>query len=256
MNPAEELHLRHQLDSCLSIYIALKDYLREHNFTHVFAYGQYGINLAACLAAEHSSLRWNLLQHLPHNGVDRQRLFVQQQATTRSRYRNINSEWWDYRDNTFTATDLAESVGDVLARMSSRNPLVYSPTKSASSDVLNELNISVNQKVIVAFTSNLDEQSLKTNDLVIPPSVPRHKPQSNTIRRNLNGWRNSKISQLSIPIGLSSSAFTRGRIQTHVKRRAPNIWKVLRSSFQIIPKTCESCGPRYYLELRPSRSRR
>ena len=177
LNPAEELHLRHQLDSCLSIYIALKHYLREHNFTHVFAYGQYGINLAACLAAEHSNLRWNLLQHIPHNGVDRQRLFVQQQATTRSRYRNINSEWWDYRDNTFTANDLAESVGDVLARMSSRNPLVYSPTKSASSDVLNELNISANQKVIVAFTSSLDEQIAQDQlDQVIPPSVPRHKP--------------------------------------------------------------------------------
>ena len=91
----------------------------------------------------------------PHNGVDRQRLFVQQQAATRSRYRNINQNG-DYRDTAFIANDLVESVG-MSSRASSRNPCLFS-TKSASSDVLNELNISVNQKVIVAFTSSLDEQ--------------------------------------------------------------------------------------------------
>ena len=85
---------------------------------------------------------------------------------------------WDYRDNTFTANDLAESVGDVLARMSSRNPpCLFSHEICASSDVLNELNISANQKVIVAFTSSLDEQIAQDQlDQVIPPSVPRHKP--------------------------------------------------------------------------------
>ena len=158
LNEEQHLHWRIQLESCLLTYIGMRALIEKHGITHVVTYGQYAINLSASLAARESGIYWRTLQHVGHRGIDRRRFFVQPECTTRQRFKLLNDSWPLWTDIPATPDEIDEGISDILTRMGGNNTIVYSPNKSQTTDLRTELAIPEKNKVVVAFTSSLDEK--------------------------------------------------------------------------------------------------
>ena len=73
-------------------------------------------------------------------------------------YRNRLEEWPQWRDLCLPPDVVKDVADDAMFRMVGGSIMVYSPTRSGATDtVFKRLNLSPDRKILVAFTSSLDE---------------------------------------------------------------------------------------------------
>lgn len=139
------------------IYRSIRKIFEEYNFDSVITYNQYVQNMAAVLAARAVGKDGRIIYQISHQNVDRQWLCIEPYESRETWYRYLEA-WPQWRDAPWQP-DFIKRVGDdVLTRFAAQGSHIYSPTRTLDTDIRNKLSITDGSKIVVVFTSSLDEQ--------------------------------------------------------------------------------------------------
>lgn len=118
----------------------------------------YSLLLAARLAAGKRGIPSIHMGFTGHNGNDRRRVFFMKLPGYGEDQRKM-SEWDRWRDLCLTPEMAKEPMDDILGRLGALSTRVYSPKKTFTQiDLHGQLGLSKRKKLLVAFTSSLDER--------------------------------------------------------------------------------------------------
>ena len=157
-DPAVRSLLLKYLRGSLLSYLAMQRLTRMISVTRVLHYNQYAILIAAALAARHAGIPTTNMSHATIRAIDRRRLLFMTQALSIATFRQLLSEWPFWRDVALPARIVSEVADDLIYRMSSNSVFIYSPVRTGSvDDLFARLNLDPHRRVLVAFTSSLDE---------------------------------------------------------------------------------------------------
>jgi hypothetical protein len=156
LEPEHYQYLRQYLKTVLATYIAMRAYLDRNRFTDVLLYGQYAANTAVICAARKNRVNWRLICYINHLGVDHRRIYIMPEQSHLWTTHMIE-QWQTYRDMSLGDGEAEEIGDDVLVRFGSSSFNIYSPPKTCDADVFAALGLDRARRLIVAFTSSLDE---------------------------------------------------------------------------------------------------
>lgn len=128
----------------------------DHGITDILFYGQYGLNMAILAMAKRQGISVRNVINVSHQGVDRRFLQIQPYE-----YREFIFDIFDlWRVNQHKPLSFAEinEIGDdIIARLRAQSAHTYSPVKTVGGDIRSRLGIPKGERLIVAYTSSLDE---------------------------------------------------------------------------------------------------
>lgn len=157
-DPAIRSLLLKYLKGSLLSYLAMQRLLRLTGIARVIYFNQYAILMGAALAARQAGIATTNLSHATIRAVDRRRFLFMTQALSIATFRQLLREWSSWRDLALPASGIKEIGDDCVYRMSSNSMLIYSPVRTGTADDLfARLKLDPDRRVLVAFTSSLDE---------------------------------------------------------------------------------------------------
>ena len=157
-DPAVRSLMVKYLRGSLLSYLAVQRLTRVIGITRLIYFNQYAILMAAALAARHAGVPTTNLSHATIRAVDRRRLVFMTQALSIATFRQLLREWPNWRDLALPPQVIGEVGDDLIYRMSSNSMLIYSPVRTGTADDLfARLKLAPARRVLVAFTSSLDE---------------------------------------------------------------------------------------------------
>lgn len=177
--------LREYLRTTIVTHLAVKAMLVRDGYTDLVILGQYAMLSAAVLAARRLGLNWRVATFPAHRGNDRRRLVVSGLPMRENWYRCIDL-WPLWRDVPLTADEVEEIWADMLVRFGARGSHSYSPAKTTRSGVLESLNLPGDRRLVVAFTSSLDER--QANDVMDEVWGIRHPPRDDLAFASQMEW--------------------------------------------------------------------
>ncbi|HET6280469.1 MAG TPA: hypothetical protein VFH73_05870 [Polyangia bacterium] len=140
----------------LSYMVATQLY-RTLNVGALVTYQDYGILLGARLAAERHGIPAYTTHAAWHRSVDRRNMVIVPEIEFRSVYQ-AGQRWPEWRDLALGRDDVIEVADDLLTKFGAVAGHVYSPPKTYDAqDLRAKLNLSADKKLVVAYTSSLDE---------------------------------------------------------------------------------------------------
>ncbi|HZR76031.1 hypothetical protein [Bradyrhizobium sp.] len=157
-DPAVRSLLLKYLKGSLFSYLAMQRLVRLTGIARVIYFNQYAILMGAALAARQAGIATTNLSHATIRAVDRRRLLFMTQPLSIATFRQLLKEWPDWRSLALSREIVKEVCDDLIYRMSSNSMLIYSPVRSGTAnDLFDRLELDPNRRVLVAFTSSLDE---------------------------------------------------------------------------------------------------
>jgi hypothetical protein len=157
-DPAVRSLLLKYLKGSLLSYLAMQRLTRMIGITRVIYFNQYAMLMAAALAARQAGVPTSNLSHATIRAVDRRRLLFMTQALSIATFRQLLSEWPNWRALALPPQVVREVCDDLIYRMSGNSVLIYSPVRTgAADDLFARLELDPARRVLVAFTSSLDE---------------------------------------------------------------------------------------------------
>jgi hypothetical protein len=177
------LYVRQYLQSVVAAYLGMKTFLPRAGFTDVLIYGQYAANIALICAARKTGINWRLVSNINHLGVDRRRFHIHQAQSHLWATRMI-TDWPSWSEIPLPPDEIEETGEDVLIRFGAKSFTTYSPAKTRDSDVLSTLGLDPTRKLVVAFTSSLDEyhaEEIIDEVLGLPVSPEPQRPYPDQI---------------------------------------------------------------------------
>lgn len=146
------------LRGALLSYRAMQRLIKTINVARVVHFNEYGILLAGALAARQAGIPTTNMSQASLRGVDRRRIVFMSEPLAIESFRRRLKEWPAWREFALPANAVADVADDCIYRMSSNSTMVYSPMRSGSTeDVFSHLRLSDGRRLLVAFTSSLDE---------------------------------------------------------------------------------------------------
>jgi hypothetical protein len=146
------------IKGALLSYFAMRRLVLTGKVRRVVHFNEYGILLSAALAARKGGIPTTLLTMASIRGVDRRRVVLMPDLMAIVSYRNRLKEWRRWRDLRLPAAVIDDLADDCRFRISGNSIMIYSPTRTGSTDdVFVRLGLSASRKLLVAFTSSLDE---------------------------------------------------------------------------------------------------
>jgi hypothetical protein len=156
-DPAVRSLMMKYLRGSLLSYLATQRLARMVGITRLIYFNQYAILMAAALAARQARIPTTNLSHATIRAVDRRRIVFMTQALSIATFRQLLREWPNWRDLALPPQVIGEVGDDLIYRMSSNSMLIYSPVRTGSNDLFERLKLDPQRRVLVAFTSSLDE---------------------------------------------------------------------------------------------------
>ena len=208
MQALDAAQLQETVRTTLLSYLSMKDLLVDRGYTHLLTFGHYAVLQGAAAAARTVGVKWRNVSHSSHYGIDRRLLTIDPCTSFQRAFRVLKS-WPDWRTIPLTADEVLEIGRDMLLRFSGFGSHTYSSAKS-SSDVIDSLGFSRDRKLIVAYTSSLDERNAEEaakihwysgEDRTDPASLPHAFPDQISWLRFMVDWvRDRDDVQLAIRI--------------------------------------------------------
>jgi len=183
LGPEHHLYLRQYLQTVIATYLGMEDFLPRAGFTDVLLYGQYAANIAVICAAQKVGVNWRLIANINHLGVDRRRAYVHR-AQSHLWVSRLIGDWPAWRDLTLAEDEIEETGDDVLVRFGAKSYNTYSPAKSRDNDIFSTLGLDPTRRLVVAFTSSLDEyhaEEIIDGVLGFPESTTPERPYPDQI---------------------------------------------------------------------------
>jgi hypothetical protein len=156
-DPTVRLLMVKYLKGSLLSYLAMQRLTRMIGMTRVIYFNQYAILMGAALAARQAGIPTTNLSHATIRAVDRRRLLFMTQALSIATFRQLLREWPDWRGLALPPDAIKEIGDDCIYRVSSNSMLIYSPVRTGAADLFERLNLDPRRRLLVAFTSSLDE---------------------------------------------------------------------------------------------------
>ncbi len=150
------LYLRQHLRTTIATYLGMKDFLPHAGITDVLLYGQYASNIAVICAAQKAGVNWRLVANVNHLGVDRRRILIFHRHGHVWTSQMI-AAWPAWRNIPLAGDEIEETGNDVLVRFGATSYTTYSPPKTRDQDAFTSLGLDRSRRLVVAFTSSLDE---------------------------------------------------------------------------------------------------
>ena len=146
------------LKGALLSFLATKRLLQSKKISRIVYFNEYAILLAAALAAREAGVPITNMTMASIRGVDRRRIIFMKEPLAILSYRKRLESWKSWRDLVLPELVIKAVTDDCLYRMSSSSPFVYSPGRTGTTDdVFTSLGLDKTRKLLVAFTSSLDE---------------------------------------------------------------------------------------------------
>ena len=172
------------LEGALLSYFAMQRLLATGKVARVVHFNEYGILFAAALAARGAGVPTTFMSMASVRGVDRRRIVLISEPLAILSYRARLNEWSRWRDLYLSPALVEDLVDDALSRSSGGSIMVYSPTRTGSTDrVFEQLGLQSGRRLLVAFTSSLDEIAANSQYLsaVGAEPFPEVQPFTNQI---------------------------------------------------------------------------
>lgn len=146
------------LEGTLLSYFAVQHLLATGRVERLVHFNEYAIVLAAALGARKAHVPTTFMSLASVRGVDCRKVVLLSEPLAIMSFRNRLAEWPEWRNLHLPPEVVREVYDDAVFRMTGGSVMVYSPTRSGSTDhVFERLALSSDRKLLVAFTSSLDE---------------------------------------------------------------------------------------------------
>ena len=156
--PAVRVLLIRYLRGALLSYLAMHRLIGAMDVARVIHFNHYAILFAAALAARSKGVPATNMSMASIRGVDRRRITFLTEAVPIETDRRRLDEWTDWRNLALPDKSIIEIADDCIYRMSSNSTMIYSPVRTGAVDQLfSRLDLSPHRRLLVAFTSSLDE---------------------------------------------------------------------------------------------------
>jgi hypothetical protein len=156
--PAVRALLLRYLRGALLSYLAMHRLIGAMDVVRVIHFNHYAILFAAALAARSKNIPATNMSMASIRGVDRRRITFLTEAVPIESDRRRLEEWMDWRNLALPDKSIIEIADDCIYRMSSNSTMIYSPVRTGDVDELfSRLDLSPRRRLLVAFTSSLDE---------------------------------------------------------------------------------------------------
>lgn len=159
--PDEDTQTLHEetIATLVSLHNALLRLFSVEKFDMVVVNGQYGPNITALRTAAMFGIEGRILYNPAHMNIDRRWVEV---CRTEGREVDFSllDAWPEWRRLPLDADFIPEVKRDIVVRSQGSGAHIYSPRRSVDAlDLRAKLNLPADRKLVVAFTSSLDEQS-------------------------------------------------------------------------------------------------
>jgi hypothetical protein len=164
---------RDYLRSCLLSYLLVDRCRRDFGISRVVHVNDYSLLLGARAAARKHGLPCYCLAFPGHRNVDLSRYLTLSNVYKPIAYQLL-SYWPSCRDLSLPPAVVREVADDLLTRLRGAGSFIYSPAKTAEqTDVRTRLGLSTERRLVVAYTSSLDEMLasemvMNATDTIIP----------------------------------------------------------------------------------------
>lgn len=139
-------------------YFLTQEIIRQYPIAGIVHHEDYGILLAARLAGERHGIPSVHVGFTGHLGGDRRRVFLMHMPGSGDAQKMMVN-WPAWRDLSLEPSRVPEPMDDLLGRFGSISSRVYSPKKTIGNlDLFESLAIPRGKKLLVAYTSSLDER--------------------------------------------------------------------------------------------------
>jgi hypothetical protein len=146
------------LRGSLLSYFAMQRLVASGKVARVVHFNEYAILLLAALAARRAGIPTTFMTMASIRGVDRRRLVFMDDPLAIMGHRKRLKDWAQWRELCLTREMVADVADDGLFRISGNSAMIYSPVRTGSTEtVFEQLALSPDRRLIVAFTSSLDE---------------------------------------------------------------------------------------------------
>ncbi len=173
-----KIFTKKHIQAAVYIYLAFENLRRTLKIGKVIFFGDYGNVLGLVKSCTMHQIPMTNLSHTLLTNVQRMRITMMHALSTADQFWRL-SHWEHWKSKPLSQQQVSEISEDVLFRFHGQGFTIFSPNKTQNSDGLFEkLNLSTERKLIVAYTSSLDEAlstQLQYSALGVT-SLPKEKP--------------------------------------------------------------------------------
>lgn len=145
------------IQGCMTSYLVMDELFRQLSVHALVHYSEYSLMVGARLAASRHGVPAYSIIHAAQGGVNRQRINVYPKTWVLQAQQQRQT-WPEWRNLPLDPDQVAAVADDLIMRLGSQSVFVYSPAKTLYGEALYEqLGLSRRKKLLVAFTSSLDE---------------------------------------------------------------------------------------------------
>jgi hypothetical protein len=158
--PPAEIRQRWEqyVETSLLSYMLCGRLLDEGAYRAVLHFNDYSLLLGARLAAEKRRIPVFGLTHAPHLNNDDRRVIIRSEIGPTDFYSGLDA-WPSVRTRPLPAEDVKDVVDDIIHRLGATGSHTFSPAKThATRKGLDHLGLDSTRRLIVAFTSSMDER--------------------------------------------------------------------------------------------------
>lgn len=174
----ELCHTKQHILGCISNYIAFEKLKKLINIQRVIYFNDYGNVLGVFASANRDHIPVTNISHALIKNITRNKIIFSQALSTRDQFDKL-ARWNHLKQFPLSKQQVNMISDDLLTRISQGGFTIYSPKKSLDSNQLfKTLNLDPNKKLLVAFTSSLDEAeatNLQYAGLNVEP-IPKNNP--------------------------------------------------------------------------------
>lgn len=141
----------------MAMYYAVTSLVSTYQVARVTYFGDYGTVLGMLKQCMQQQIPVTNISHALITNVQRMKVPMMTALSTRDQFWRL-SQWPKWQHIPLSTQQIQSIAEDVLFRIKGRGFTIFSPNKSNACElVLDQLNLSKDKKLIVAFTSSLDE---------------------------------------------------------------------------------------------------
>lgn len=144
--------------AAITSYRAMQKLLQRYQVARVLYFNEYSILMGAVAAAQKQNVEVVRISHAIHRNIDRSKIILMSDPLAIINYHRCLDNWPAWRGLALPPETVELITDNQLSRMGASGFTVYSPKFSAGkADVFSELGLAEDRKVLVAYTSSLDE---------------------------------------------------------------------------------------------------
>ena len=145
------------IESGLMAYLLVDRLLRLHSVNRMVHYEDYTLLIGARLAAARRRVPSITLSQASHNNIDRRRYILSSYAGASLDMASI-AAWPAWRELALTGAQVHDVADDLVTRLRGGGSHQFSPAKTFNrTDIRDDLKLAKNRRLLVAYTSSLDE---------------------------------------------------------------------------------------------------